>query len=99
MERRKKSENRKKVDRKVLNKKLMGYTLAAGAAMALAAPAAVDAVVWHSGTQNIPLDAGNPLVFIDMDDFSGSVSSAAPWNFVFVQSFPDVSFDFVGGGE
>ena len=48
-----------------LQKQLTGYSVAAGAALALANPA--DAAIIKSGPQNIPLDLNNQTFAIDID--------------------------------
>ena len=58
-----------------LQKQLTAYSVAAGAALALASPA--DASIIHSGPQNIPVDVANPNQYLDIDGMTFNQNSSA----------------------
>ncbi|PIE69981.1 MAG: hypothetical protein CSA22_10390 [Deltaproteobacteria bacterium] len=64
-----------------LNRKLLGYSAAASAALALSFPAPADAVVRYSGPKNI-IVPNNATVYVDMQDTWGGTPDGQ-WEFRF----------------
>ncbi|MFH1156222.1 MAG: IPTL-CTERM sorting domain-containing protein [Pseudomonadota bacterium] len=77
-------------EKSVFNKRLMQYTLAAGAALALASPQDTGAAVQYSGVKNIAFTIGGSA-FIEMDDFSGGAPANPDFEFRNVE-FPSFIF-------
>ncbi len=67
----KKSDGTKTTDKTSLNKRLLQYSVVAGAALSLASPQEASAAVHYSGVQNILVDTNSGFA-LDMDTFSGN---------------------------
>ncbi len=68
---RKSTDGTKTTDKISLNKRLLQYSVAAGAALSLASPLEASAAVHYSGVQNILVDTNGGFA-LDMDTFSGN---------------------------